>query len=469
MYIGIFPSDQGDFAANEHQSDGSFVAGYGTVGTPFCGTPGAWADANDPIDPAHELAHNIGFDHWACENGVTADECGVYPVPHGGLGGIGFDLANWRLIPPGDNSSNSTPHAHDLMSYGQLCSLYGGGPGCDLGEWVSPYDYDILYHHPGTDSYDTDDPPALLVSGRISTTGAIAFQPIYRVNTAMPFIDTIAEDDLEAVYTMVGYDAQGNTLFVHNFEPAKIDIHSPDYGKLLSFDQFVPDVPGLQRLVIEHGGAVVGVLTDPAAGQGPPTVNITSPTAGAVWPAGSRQTVTWAASSPAGLPLHALVEYSPDGGATRYTLDRNLAGSSLAVDADQLAGSTNAFIYVQVSDGFNTATAQAGPFTVAPKPPVVHIVQPQPHSTVQGHVYLQLEGTAFDRQEALTDAEFHWSSNRDGVLGSGRRLSLATLSMGVHTLTLTVTDSHGRSGQESVEVTVTPSYDLYMPQVDRAR
>ena len=178
---------------------------------------------------------------------------------------------------------------------------------------------------------------------------------------------------------------------------------------------------------------------------------------------------TWAANSPAGLPLRALEENSPDGGATPYTLDRNLAGSSLMVDADQLAGSTNAFIYVQVSDGFNTGTAQAGPFTVAPKPPVVHIVQPQTNSTVQGHIYLQLEGTAYDRQEALTDAEFRWSSSSDGVLGTGRQLSLANLSMGVHTLTLTVTDSQGRTGQDSVTLTVTPSYALYLPQVDRTR
>ena len=133
------------------------------------------------------------------------------------------------------------------------------------------------------------------------------------------------------------------------------------------------------------------------------------------------------------------------------TLDRNLAGSSLAVDTDQLPGSTNAFIYVEVSDGFNTATAQAGPFTVAPKPPVVHIVQPQANSTAQGHVYLELEGTAFDRQEALTDAEFHWSSNRDGALGTGRRLSVANLSMGVHTLTLSVPTARGAAARTACD------------------
>ena len=59
MFVGLLPADQAGhkLAANEKNSDGSFVAGYGAVEG-----RGAWADADNAIDPAHELGHNIGFD-----------------------------------------------------------------------------------------------------------------------------------------------------------------------------------------------------------------------------------------------------------------------------------------------------------------------------------------------------------------------------------------------------------------------
>jgi hypothetical protein len=144
--LGIFPGDQGQFAANSGVIPGSTVAGMAEVPIALCGLPGAWTNPGDFIDAAHELAHNIGFDHWACENGVTDDECGVFPIPHGGLGSVGTDILSWLVYPPGGNDSNNTPHAHDLMSYGQLCSLsqFSGVANCDLGEWVSWYTYDIL-------------------------------------------------------------------------------------------------------------------------------------------------------------------------------------------------------------------------------------------------------------------------------------------------------------------------------------
>ena len=50
----------------------------------------------------------------------------------------------------------------------------------------------------------------------------------------------------------------------------------------------------------------------------------------------------------------------------RVTLGRDVSGTSLAVNPDELAGSTNAFVYVQVSDGFNTASAH---WKTRPSPP----------------------------------------------------------------------------------------------------
>ena len=275
------------------------------------------------------------------------------------------------------------------------------------------------------------------------------------------------EDDPDFIYTLQGFDANGNTLFVHNFEPAKLDVHNQDYAKDLIFDQPVPVMPNMVKLEVLRGIQVLGTLTDTAPGQNP-TVTIRTPLAGAVWPVGSSQVVTWEALSPAHLPLTALVQYSPNGGATRITLGRDITGNSLAVDSDQLAGSKNAFIYVEVSDGMNTASAQVGPFTVAPKPPVVHIISPGDHSFVTEHTSITLEGTAYDRQETLSDSQFIWTSNRDGILGVGHELTLARgLSQGQHTLTLTVIDSQGRRASAQVVVQALLPFNIFLPIVQR--
>jgi hypothetical protein len=451
VFLGIFPDDQvplGTAAAVHKNSDGSFVAGYGAVGG-----RGAWALASNPMDGAHEIGHNIGFDHWACENGVNNDECDVFPIPHGGTGVWGTDIAGWRIIAPGDNSANTTPHAHDFMTYGQLCELYGGGAGCDLGEWVSWYTYDILLNHMTPDSYDTDDPPALLVRGRIGTDGKAVMRPVYQINVDRPIHDTNSEDDIADIYSIRGYDSSGNTLFVHNFEPTKLDVHTSDYNKVFRIEEPVPMVIGVRRLAVLHGAELLGEILDPAPGQ-PPQVIIDAPRAGAEWPAGMPQTVRWTASSPAGARLSALVQYSSDGGKTFVNLGSDVSGGTLAVSVDELAGSASAYVSVQVSDGLNTATAVAGPFTVRPKPPVPHIIAPADGDQIGEGAVVRLYGTAYDRQETLRDNQLQWVSDRDGPLGAGQQLSAIHLSSGFHTLTLWVADSAGLSGQDQVHVEV---------------
>ncbi len=431
FYLGIFPGDQGpDFAANFYK--GERITGFGRVSG-----LGAWANAGDPLAAAHELAHNIGFDHWGCEDGSTDDECKVYPIAHGGTGVIGTDIINWRVMPPGNPPSPG--HAHDLMAPG--------------GTWISWYDYDILLNHPGINNYDTDDPPALVVSGHIDPSGTVSFDPTYRIAVAQPITDTIVEDDTDELYTLRGFDPDGNTLFVHNFEPYKLSVHDADYGEVLDFEEAVPVMANLQRIEISKGSKVLGSLINPTSGQ-LPSVSIITPTSGSVWPVGKLQTIRWTSSSQAGVPLYTLVQYSPDGGKTLITLGRDVKGSELTVNPDELPGSANAMIYVQVSDGMNTASAATGPFTVLPKAPSVHIVTPTAHAQLPAHIPLTLEGTAYDLQESLNDAEFRWSSDRDGLLGTGRLLTVWKLSVGQHTLTLTVTDSHGRVARDAIQIEV---------------
>jgi hypothetical protein len=184
-------------------------------------------------------------------------------------------------------------------------------------------------------------------------------------------------------------------------------------------------------------------------------LNITYPFRDVVWPIGSSHTINWTSSSvPNGTHLVALVQYSSDGGKTFRTLGHDINGTSIRVDSDRLPGSSSARVSVQISDGINTAIATSDPFIVEDKPLSVHIIAPKTNNSLLASLPFTLQGVAFDPQELLSDEQFVWSSNLDGVLGTGRNLIPSNLRGGEHTITLTVTDSRGLSGRDSVHLNV---------------
>jgi hypothetical protein len=68
---------------------------------------------------------------------------------------------------------------------------------------------------------------------------------------------------------------------------------------------------------------------------------------------------------------------------------------------------------------------------------------------------INFTGTASDAEDpGLSDADLSWTSSIDGSIGSGASFSTSTLSVGVHTITASVTDSDGRTGSDSITVTV---------------
>src|SRR5260370_28143767 len=94
------------------------------------------------------------------------------------------------------------------------------------------------------------------------------------------------------------------------------------------------------------------------------------------------------------------------------------------------------------------ATALAGPFTVAEKAPPVHIIEPVAQERIEATMPFTLLGTAYDRQERLTDKEFSWSVDGTFMATRARMATLSALTPGDHTPTLTVTASHGLTGKD---------------------
>jgi hypothetical protein len=217
----------------------------------------------------------------------------------------------------------------------------------------------------------------------------------------------------------------------------------------------VPD--GAARAELRIKGAAVWSHTISA---NPPRVTLLAPTGGENLGASEVLKIRWSASDPDGDELYSAVYYSTNGGASFVPIDTAIKGSELVWTSAAAAGSSAAVIKVVVADGFNSAEAKSGAFTVPAKSPSVAIFAPEAGSELLSSARITLAGGAADPGvgSIANDAAFAWSSSLDGALGAGRTLVVDGLSAGDHHITLSVA-WQGRTGTESVDVRVLADTD----------
>lgn len=99
--------------------------------------------------------------------------------------------------------------------------------------------------------------------------------------------------------------------------------------------------------------------------------------------------------------------------------------------------------------------------------PVATILNPANYSVYESGETINFEGTGVDDEDGvLLGTSLVWTSNREGVIGTGTSLAIATLSAGQHTITLTVTDLDGATGTASITLkaqNATPVVTLSSP------
>ena len=96
-------------------------------------------------------------------------------------------------------------------------------------------------------------------------------------------------------------------------------------------------------------------------------------------------------------------------------------------------------------------TIDSGPANDAP---VVTISSPVDGSVHASGANIAFIGTASDTEDGGLTASLSWSSNLDGPFGPGGGSFSATLSDGIHSITASVTDSGGKTGSDSISITV---------------
>ena len=105
----------------------------------------------------------------------------------------------------------------------------------------------------------------------------------------------------------------------------------------------------------------------------------------------------------------------------------------------------------------SSSTASWGNCPGGNTPPTVSITAPADGSSFIQGTSVAFAGTANDAEDGDKTADLSWSSSIDSGIGSAGSFSISTLSVGVHTITASVTDSGGLSASDIITVTIMPN------------
>ncbi len=182
-----------------------------------------------------------------------------------------------------------------------------------------------------------------------------------------------------------------------------------------------------------------------------PTVSISAPANNATVFQGTSLTFTGTGTDPEDGAL--------TGTALEWSSSRDGAlGTGASVSSTTLTAGTHVITLVGRDSGGNTGTAtisvQVLPMNAAP---MVTITAPANNTSVAAGTGVTFTATATDAADgALTGMSIRWTSSLGGVLGTGASLTTASLAEGTHTITVSATDSGGRSASASISITITP-------------
>ena len=102
------------------------------------------------------------------------------------------------------------------------------------------------------------------------------------------------------------------------------------------------------------------------------------------------------------------------------------------------------------------ANVASGPPLPPNDPPTVSISSPADGAAFDPGATISFAGTATDTEDDNTTltANLVWTSDINGEIGTGGSVYTTTLSDGAHTITASVTDSGGKTGSDSISITV---------------
>jgi parallel beta-helix repeat protein len=331
---------------------------------------------------------------------------------------------------------------YDIMGY---C-------GDDQHTWISKYTYMKLYYELGGSAIAAK-------NQRLNAVQGVAQQEYLVATGYINELDTLETRKFHILMMPVGTDDDTGT------GPYSIELQDRNGVILFKRDfelmqsvliQTVPYPPDTTAIVLKHFGVVIETIT---VSTNKPQVTVTYPNGGESL--SGKQIISWTAVDSDGDSLTCDVLYSTDGGSNWSALAIGLTQNSFEWDTDNSPGSSQALIRVFANDGVKTGQDDSDlPFTVAKKPPTSIILSPENNSSSFMNKMIVFEGVGDDIEDGtLPESSLSWASNRDGLLGTGRSISVDNLSSGQHSITLTAVDSNGNTGVANITINVSSIID----------
>lgn len=145
------------------------------------------------------------------------------------------------------------------------------------------------------------------------------------------------------------------------------------------------------------------------------------------------------------------------GGSLVWTSDVDgQLGTGGSVQKTGLTTGDHVITLTATDSGGNTGVATAAITIVENTDPVAYILLPVNNSTYSEGATISFSGTGIDFEEnTLTGGALVWTSSIDGQIGTGNTFISTGLSIGAHTVTLTVTDSGGRTDTSKITLNIT--------------
>lgn len=286
---------------------------------------------------------------------------------------------------------------------------------------------------------------------------------------AAPPIGT-AEMHPTANYALQLLSGSGAVLASHPVTPTIGTHHDhgdSEFGGDYNFITSVPDADGVATLRLTKDGAE---LTRRAVSANAPVVSNVTP------PAGGHYTdtlpITWDASDADGGPLHYIVQYSPDDGASWQVVATGLTQTGLFLeDTGDLPGSEKALVRVIAGDGVNVGMGTSGSFSLEPHAPLAIIDAPADGQAFAVDEPVVLEGTGLDMEDGLltgTSLVWYVTGPASSSAASGDQLTIHNGAPGVYSVQLVATDSDGMEGTAESSFVISPKrvYDGDTPHLD---
>jgi hypothetical protein len=267
----------------------------------------------------------------------------------------------------------------------------------------------------------------------------------------------LAEEGVgEGEYSIELADGRGRVLREVSIEPSMMVSCGPgvEPSTTLSFSVALRVDPRVRRVTLRHGRKQLDQIV---ASAHAPQIEILRPGRDGANPIEAGKAVfEWAASDEDDDDLLYTLLYSRDGGVSWDLIGLEWSEPRVEFETQGFPGGKTAMIKVGASDGFHVTWAVSEPFAVADNPPRLMSRTLEVPDRYQSGQDVILQVAAWDAEDNSLAHAIEWSSDVDGVIGTGGQLfyRAAKLTHGRHTITASVTDSGGNQVSTTFEIKV---------------